>query len=154
MSLGNGTATRAQPLGAAPHARAAIVTALQGIDGVQAHATLPDTPVAFDAFPRWALTNYTGGRIGVLPVHEYDVLVVLPAGYEPDTVHQGDVLLETIATALAQVGTVRQADPVQLALQNGSGLPALRVRVVPHLTTSGGDQSWPQVTPTSSGRAC
>lgn len=135
MSLGNGTTSRALARGSAQEARAAIVSALQGVAGVQAHPTIPDAPVAFDAFPRWALTNYTGGRIGVLPVHEYDVLVVLPAGYEADTVAQGDALLEGIAAALATVGTVRQADPVQLALQNGTGLPALRVRVVPHLNT-------------------
>jgi hypothetical protein len=30
-------------------------------------------------------------------------------------------------------GVVEAADPIQVTFQNGSGMPALRVRVVPHL---------------------
>lgn len=139
MSLAIPTGPPPATLGAADEARAAVVAALQQVPGVQAHPTIPDAPVAFDAFPRWALTNYTGGRLfeGLQAVHEYDVLVVLPAGYEPDTVAQGDALLDRLVTALHPVGTVRQADPIQLAWNTGT-LPALRVRIVPHLTTEEG----------------
>ena len=137
MSLAAPTAAPPATLGRADEARAAILAALEGVAGVRAHGTIPDAPQPYDAFPRWALTNYTGGRLAgeVQAVHEYDVLVVLPAGYEPDTVAQGDVLLDKLAVALHVVGTLRQADPVQLTFQNGT-VPALRLRIVPHLRTT------------------
>jgi hypothetical protein len=120
-------------IGSATTARTAIVAALSEISGLNAYETAPDNPVAFDAFPRWALTTFTGGRLGSLPDHEYDVLVVLPAGYEPDTVLWGDSLLVQVASALQSVGVVRTADPIQLTFSTGTSMPALRVRVVPHL---------------------
>ena len=121
------------PIGPAATARAAIVAALQTVEGLNVHHTAPDTPHAWDAFPRWALTNYTGGRIRSLAVHEYDALVVLPGGYEPDTVTEGDALLDRVASALRAVGVVQLADPIQLTFNQGTAMPALRVRVVPHL---------------------
>jgi hypothetical protein len=120
------------PIGPAAAAREAIRAALAGVPGVSAHASAPDNPVAFDGFPRWALTNYTGGKLRNAAVHEYDALVILPAGYEPDTVEQGDTLLDAVASALRVVGEIRVADPVQLTFTpNQTPMPALRVRVVP-----------------------
>jgi hypothetical protein len=139
MTLATGTVYRRARLGPPQAARDAIVAALGLVPGLNPRPTIPEAPGAFDAFPRWALTNYVGGRLGegLQAQHEYDVLVILPAGYEPDTVAQGDALLDQVATALATVALVRQADPIQLAAPNGAtGLPALRVRVVPHLTTT------------------
>lgn len=130
MSLAN-----PNTIGPATTSRAAIVTALRTIDGINVYDTAPDNPVAFDAFPRWALTNYTGGRLGWVGVHEFDVLVILPAGYEPDTVREGDSLLDLVAIALQPVGVIRTADPIQVTFNNGTAMPALRVRVVPHLHT-------------------
>jgi len=118
----------------APSARAALVTALAAVDGITAHASAPDNPVAFDAFPRWALSDFHRGRLGLVASHEYDVLVILPAGYEPDTVTQGDSLLDTIARALWDVADVGNADPIQLTFGNTSPMPALRIRVVPRVT--------------------
>jgi hypothetical protein len=123
----------ANPIGPATTTRAAIVDALKTVEGLTVYPTAPDNPVAFDAFPRWAVTNYVGGRLTWQGVHEYDALVVLPAGYEPDTVAQGDSLLDLVAAALMAVGVVEAADPIQVTFQNGSAVPALRVRVVPHL---------------------
>lgn len=121
------------PIGPAGTARDAIVGALETVDGLTVHPTAPDNPTAFDAFPRWALTNYTGGRLTWIAVHEYDALVVLPGGYEPDTVAEGDSLLDRVASALATVGVVRNADPIQLTFNSGTAMPALRLRVVPHV---------------------
>ena len=125
----------AAPIGPAVLARTAIVDALRTVAGLNVYATAPDSPVAFDAFPRWAVTNYVGGRLSSLAVHEYDAIVVLPAGYEPDTVAQGDSLLDLVASALLDVGEVQAADPISLTFQAGSAVPALRVRIVPHLNS-------------------
>jgi hypothetical protein len=126
----------ANPIGSATTTRAAVVDALKSVDNdppLAVYPTAPDNPTAFDAFPRWAVTNYVGGRLAWQAVHEYDALVILPAGYEPDTVAEGDSLLDKVAAALMGAGVVEAADPIQVTFQNGSGMPALRVRVVPHL---------------------
>lgn len=120
-------------IGPATTTRQAVVDALKTVPGLTVYPTAPNQPVAFDAFPRWALTNYTGGRLGSIARHEYDALVILPAGYEPDTVAQGDSLLDLVAAALMTVGVVQAADPISVTFQSGSAVPALRVRVVPHL---------------------
>jgi hypothetical protein len=120
-------------IGPATTTREAIVDALRTVTRLAAYPSAPDNPQAWDAFPRWALTNYTGGRLGWIAVHEYDVLVVLPAGYEPDTVAQGDSLLDDLATALSTVGVVQTAEPIRATFDTGTSVPALRVRVVPRL---------------------
>lgn len=120
------------PIGPASSARESIRAALAAVPGLAAYGAAPDNPVDFDAFPRWALTNYTGGKLRNLAVHEYDALVILPAGYEPDTVAEGDALLDLVAKALAVVAEVRTADPVVLTFgPNQTPMPALRVRVLP-----------------------
>lgn len=120
-------------IGPATTTREAIVDALNTVPTLHVYPSAPDNPSAWDAYPRWALTNYTGGRLGWIAVHEYDVLVILPAGYEPDTVTQGDSLLDDVAIALTTVGVVQTAEPVRLTFETGTTLPALRVRVVPRL---------------------
>jgi hypothetical protein len=110
------------------------VAALARVDGITAHPSAPDNPTAFDAFPRWALSDYKRGRLGLVGVHEYDVLVILPAGYEPDTVSQGDSLLDQMAAVLWPVADVGNADPIQLTFGNQTPMPALRIRVIPRVT--------------------
>lgn len=132
MSLANPLAA-ADPIGPASTTRAAIVAALKTVPTLNVYPSAPDNPTAWDAFPRWALTNYTGGRLTWIAVHEYDVLVVLPAGYEPDTVTQGDSILDAVATALSTVGVVQTAEPIRATFDTGTSVPALRVRVVPRL---------------------
>lgn len=120
-------------IGPASTTRAAIVDALRLVPGLTVYPTAPDQPVPFDAFPRWAVTNYVGGRLSWQGVHEYDALVILPAGYEPDTVAEGDSLLDLVAVALMTVGVVEAAEPIAVTFQSGSAVPALRIRVVPHI---------------------
>jgi len=126
----NGVRVTADPIAPANAARNAIAAALASVPRLSDYPSAPDNPHEFDAFPRWSFTNYTGGRMRALGVHEYDALVILPAGYEPDTVIQGDSLLDAVATALMTVGEVHNADPVTIPFGT-SGMPALRVRVVP-----------------------
>lgn len=123
----------ADPIGPASSSRAAIVAALRTVAQLNVHESAPDTPSPWDAFPRWAITNYTGGRLTWIAVHEYDALVILPAGYEPDTVAQGDSVLDLVAAALATVGIVQTAEPIRLTFDSATAVPALRIRVVPHL---------------------
>ena len=130
MSLATGRAA----LTPAPDARAVLVAALGRVEGVTAHPTAPDNPVAFDAFPRWALSDFHRGRLGVTAVHEYDALVILPAGYEPDTVSQGDSLLDAIARGLWGVADIGVAEPIQLTFGNQTPMPAFRIRVIPRVT--------------------
>jgi hypothetical protein len=120
----------ANPIHPAAAARQAIAAALATVPGVTSYASRPDTPHEFDGYPRWAFTPYTGGRLRALGRHEYDARVILPAGYEPDTVSQGDTLLDAVAAALMTVGEVHQADPVLV-----DNMPALRVRVVPRVSS-------------------
>lgn len=112
-------------------AREAIRAALATVPGITAYASAPDNPHDFDAFPRWSFTDYARGKMRPLGVHEYDALVILPGGYEPDTVTQGDTLLDAVAMALMVVGVVHNAEPIQIPYGPGAGMPALRVRVIP-----------------------
>lgn len=128
MSLATG-----RVLSPAPTARQVIVDALSTVEGVTAYPSAPDNPSSWDAFPRWALSTYTAGRLGSPAVHEYDALVILPAGYEPDTVAQGDSLLDQVAAALWSVAEVQTADPVQLTFGTTTAVPALRIRCVPRI---------------------
>jgi hypothetical protein len=118
----------------APDARAALVAALARVEGVTAHPSAPDNPAAFDAFPRWALSDYHRGRLARPAAHEYDVLVVLPAGYEPDTVSEGDSLLDRIVSGLWDAADIQTAEPTQLTFGNQTPMPALRIRVIPRVT--------------------
>lgn len=129
MSLATG-----RVLTPAPDARAVLVAALGRVEGITPHPSSPDNPVAFDAFPRWALTNYASGRLGFVGTHQYDVLVILPAGYEPDTVTEGDSLLGAVAAELWDVAEIANAEPVQLTFGNQTPQPALRIRVTPRVT--------------------
>lgn len=129
----SGPTTGAAGFTPTPTARAVLVAALARVEGVTAHPSAPDNPVAFDAFPRWALKDFHRGRLGMVGAPEYDVLVILPKGYEPDTVTEGDSLLDKIAAALWDVADVGVADPVQLTF-NQSAMPALRIRVIPRVT--------------------
>jgi hypothetical protein len=118
---------------AAP-ARELLVVALNTVPEISAYLTAPDNPSAWDSWPRWARSDYQAGRLGSPATHEYDVLVVLPAGYEPDTVAEGDSLLDKVAEALWPVAEVQTADPIQLTFGTTSAVPALRIRVVPRIS--------------------
>jgi len=110
--------------------RKRIVEALATVEGISAHITNPDAPVAGDAWPVWVISNYTG-KLCSVAVADYDVLCILPAAYAPTTVESGDGFLPLLATALSKVGTVQTAEPVAIQIADSSTMPGLRIRVTP-----------------------
>jgi len=137
MKLANPALAGAAVFGPPPAVRDAITAALATVDGLTAHRTTPDQPQAFDAWPRWSTSAYTGGRLNYLAVHEYDAVICLPATYEHDTVDAGDSLLSLVVAALWGLGKVETAEPIRLTFDNGTSTPALRVHLIPHLNPNG-----------------
>jgi hypothetical protein len=126
-------ATGRQRLAPPTSARDRLVDALTTVESLTVYRSAPDNPVAWDAFPRWALSDYRSGRLAAPSTHAYDVLVILPAGYEPDTVEQGESLLDTVASALYPVADVQTAEPIALTFGTTPAVPALRIRVIPRV---------------------
>lgn len=108
--------------------RAAIVDALNTVDGLTGYHTTPDQPVAGAAWPRWTETTYNG-PLCTLARSSYDVLITLPADYVADTVDQGDGYRDVVAYALLTVGTVASAEPRTLTFGD-TAMPGLLLRLV------------------------
>jgi hypothetical protein len=91
---------------------------------------MPDTPDAGAAWPVWAESRYTGGKLSRPLTHTYEVRVILPAAYHPDTVDAADGLVEQVCAALSKIGAVDVAQPVSIVFeQNATQMPGLLVRV-------------------------
>lgn len=114
--------------------RARVVEALATVEGIHAHPSAPDAPVAGDAWPVWVVSGY-GGKLSLVLTHEYDVLAVLPAGYSATTVEQADGLLPMLSAALAKAGTLTSAEPVAIQVADSSTMPGLRIRITPREAT-------------------
>jgi hypothetical protein len=129
MKLGTAPAI----IGPAADARTAICDALQAVDQLTVTRAAPDNPVAFCAWPKWSTSGFVGGRLAHPAIHEYDVIVTLPAGYEPETVEAGDSLLDQVVTALWEIGEVTTALPIQVAFDQARAqtMPAFQVHVIP-----------------------
>lgn len=116
------------------YGRARIVEALGTVEGINAHASAPDAPVAGDAWPVWVIANMAG-KLALVPVNSYDVLTILPAGYSISTVERADGLMPMLVSALSKVGTVPTAEPVQIQVADSSIMPGLRIRITPREAT-------------------
>jgi len=114
--------------------RARIVEALNTVEGLTATPTTPDTPSKGSAWPVWEMTRFAG-KLALVPVNDYAVLVVLPNGYAPETVEQADGFLPMVAAALAKVGTLTTAEPVAIQIADSSTMPGLRFRITPREAT-------------------
>ena len=110
--------------------RSRLVEALATVEGITAYPSLPDAPTRGSAWPVWVMARYAG-KLALVPLNDYDVLVILPAGYALDTVEQADGLLPMVAGALAKVGTLTTAEPVAIQVADSSTMPGLRIRVTP-----------------------
>lgn len=130
MSLAAPRTTRAT---SAADGRAAIVAALGTVTSLVALPAAPDNPTSGAAWPRWALSQFHGERLSVVDEHQYDVLVVLPAGYAPETITQADGLLHELSVALSPVCRIDTAEPVQITFQAGESMPGIRMRCIPRL---------------------
>lgn len=112
-------------------ARQAIVDALATIPGVEALPAMPDTPTAGAGWPVWAEARYGTGKLAQPISHTYEAIVLLPAGYHPDTVDAADGLVEQVMAALRKVGTVDLSQPVQVVFDphNAASMPGITTRV-------------------------
>lgn len=115
-------------------ARGRIVEALATVEGINGHATKPDAPVAGDAWPVWAMTNY-GGKLSLVALTDYDVVAIVPAGYAVTTIEATDGLLPMLAAALSKVGTLTNAVPDSVLVADSSTMPAVRLRITPREAT-------------------
>jgi hypothetical protein len=127
MSLATGS-TLAPKSGRAGDTRAAIVSALGGVEGLTGYPVTPDNAVAGAAWPNWVQTTYNG-RLCDTAVRTYEVLITLPAAYLATTVDQGDAFGEEVATALMRIGVVTLSEPVLIPFSDRQTMPGLRFRV-------------------------
>lgn len=127
MSLANPTATANGSRAGTD--RAAIVDALDAIDGLTGYPLAPDQATAGAAWPRWVQTTYDGD-LCTLAKSSYDVLVTLPGDYLAHTVDQGDAFRDTVALVLIRLGRIDYAEPVGITFGDSQTMPGLRLRLV------------------------
>ncbi len=114
---------------AATDARATILAALAEVPGLIPTPTMPETPMAGAAWPVWAETRYRDGKLTRPLTHTYEVRVILPAGWLPETVDVADGLLDELAAALSTVGLLDVINPVSITFDNSATMPGLNARV-------------------------
>lgn len=120
---------QASPPATMADARAAVLLALSTVPGLVPTATMPDTPVPGAAWPVWAESRYRDGKLSRPLTHTYEIRVVLPAGWMPETVDTAEGLVEQLAAALSGVGLFDLANPVQIVFPNNQSMPGLNARV-------------------------
>lgn len=114
----------------ATDARTAVVDALATVPGLEPTPAMPDTPTAGAAWPVWAESRYAAGKLAHPVTHTYEVRVLLPAGYMPDTVDAADGIIEALMGALSKVGRVEAATPVTVVFDPEQlTMPGISVRV-------------------------
>jgi hypothetical protein len=109
--------------------RQLVLDALATIPSLVPLSTMPDTPMAGAAWPVWAESRYGTGKLSRPLTHTYEVRVVLPAGWLPETVDVADGLIDELCSALSTVGTLDVANPVQIQFDNATSMPGINVRV-------------------------
>lgn len=106
--------------------RTAIVDALKAVPGLEPTDTMPDVATAGAAWPTW-VESTTSGKLKAATRHTYDVWVVLPAGYLPDTVDQADGLVDQLVKTLRYVGPFDWLAPATVVFDDHNSMPAIRV---------------------------
>lgn len=111
--------------------RARIASALAGVEGVKAYPEKPNQIHPGAAWPVLREVNRDGTLTGPF-TRTYDVFYVLPAGYAPSTADAAEDVIEALVDVLEDVGEWQQpAEPVQIAFENDSTVPGIRVRITP-----------------------
>lgn len=121
-------ATRPGARAIAP-ARQAVLDALAAVPGLIPTPTMPDSPMPGAAWPVWAESHYRDGKLTRPLTHTYEVRVILPAGWLPETVDTADGLVEALAGALDEIGLVDVVQPVSITFENNATMPGLNARV-------------------------
>lgn len=128
MSLAR-PATLGRLRGTGTETRAALVAALDTVDGLTGYPAAPDQASAGAAWPKWIQTTFTGHLAPSGGVDTWDVFAVLPADYAPTTADEGDTLRDQLAPVLERLGSVQYAEPVALAFADNQAMPAVRFRL-------------------------
>jgi hypothetical protein len=110
-------------------ARQAVLDALATVPGLVPVSTIPDTPMPGAAWPVWSESRYRDGKLSRPLTHTYEVRVILPAGWLPETVEAADGVVEQLCNALSTVGVLDLANPVQIVFDNGTSMPGINARV-------------------------
>lgn len=110
-------------------ARQLVLNALATVPGLVPCPTMPDTPMPGAAWPVWTECRYGEGKLTRPLTHTYEVRVLLPAGWLPETVDTADGLVEQLAAALSTVGLFETANPVQVQFDNATSMPGVNARV-------------------------
>jgi len=109
--------------------RTILISALAAVPELTVTTTLPDVPTAGAAWPKWVQAAPPGSLLFPL-THTFDVYVLLPAGYAPETVERADGLLGQVCQAIWDVCVVQLAEPVNVRFDNQTTMPGLRLRVI------------------------
>jgi hypothetical protein len=118
----------AVPLHPSSDHRAALVAALDSVEGLTGYPVAPDQSTAGAAWPKWVQTTYAG-RLCDTHVDTWEVYAVLPGDYLPTTADQGDALRDLMAPVLARLGPIEFAEPVSIAFNDHQQMPGLRFRL-------------------------
>lgn len=111
-------------------AREAVLDALETVPGLTVTPSMPNTPSRGCAYPIWAQSQFREGKLRNPLAHTYEVRVILPSAYHPETVDAADGLVEQVMAALAKVGSVDTAQPITVVFEaNQTTMPGLSVRV-------------------------
>lgn len=113
----------------AADSRAAIVAALEAVDGLTAYPVAPDQATAGAAWPKWIQSTYSG-KLCELREDTWEVFAVLPADYPQFTVDEGDQLRDQLAPALLSLGSLEYAEPVAIAFADNQSMPGIRARLI------------------------
>lgn len=114
--------------------RQAIVAALGTIEGVKAYPAEPDQKHPGAAWPVLRELNPGGTLCRGGYLRGYDVFAVLPNGYGPQSADAAEGLIEDLVAALETVGEwTPPAETVQIAFDNQTTHPGIRVRVAPEV---------------------
>lgn len=108
--------------------RAALVAALDAVEGLTGYPVAPDQATAGAAWPKWVQSTYDG-RLCETRADTWEVYAVLPSEYAPTTADQGDALRDLLAPVLARFGPIAYAEPVVIAFQDNQSMPGLRFRL-------------------------
>lgn len=108
--------------------RAALVAALDSIDGLTGYPVAPDQATDGAAWPKWVQSVYSG-RLCDTRLDTWEVYAVLPGSYAPTTADQGDALRDLVAPVLGRFGPIDYAEPVAIAFNDNQSMPGLRFRL-------------------------
>lgn len=108
-------------------ARQAILDALATIEGVTPYPSMPDVATAGAAWPSWTETTTTRAKLAHALTRTYEVVVVLPADYLPETVDEAEGFDAELAAVLLTVGPFDRITPAMVTFDDNNAMPAIQI---------------------------